>query len=123
MQCERAERASLDSIIDDSPLFNVRLKLGTESRTSSSLAPVELLEGCKLDLRSLRDERHHSNTGLSWEKLFDTIITAPEDVQQDGSISRMKSLASFEVSPRFNRKRHFSFLIVPSDVAGIWRQL
>ena len=71
-----AQRDLLDSIIQDRPVFVVRIMLEQESHTSSSLVPATISVRYQLDLRSLRDDPHHSDGGPVWDKFLDAIFPA-----------------------------------------------
>lgn len=97
MRSADARRSLLDSIINDNPLFDVRITLELESHTFSSLVPTTISERYPLDLRSLRDDLHHSNGRPGWESLLDAIFTALENSEKNAGNSRVNNLNTFEV--------------------------
>lgn len=93
-----AQRDLLDSIIQDRPAFVVRIMLEQESHTSSSLVPATISVRYQLDLRSLRDDPHHSDGGPVWDKFLDAIFPAHEKSEKITEIPRVNHLNTFEVS-------------------------
>lgn len=97
-----AEHILLDIMIEDNPLFDVRIMPGAENYTSSPSAQTKWLERCQLDLRSLRDDMHHSNDRPGWERLLDAISPVPEHPEGGAGDPNANLLDSFQVGLCFS---------------------
>lgn len=105
-----AIRALLDDIIEDNPLFDVRIMLMAENNTSSPLAQTDVLktETCRMDLRNLRNDTRHGIDQEAWERVFDVINSRPDNPERGVRDRNANIVRTFRVSPRLSASRDHS---------------
>lgn len=82
---------------------------------SSPFAQPRILENFRLDLRSLRDDTHHSNDRPAWERLFDVICPGPEIPAGHVNDRNANILTSFQVSLGFLNEGYIHLTSLLSD--------
>ena len=105
-----ATRVLLDIIIEDNPLFDVRIMLMAENITLSPSAQTRMLkkETLRMDLQNLRDDTHHGIDREAWKRLFDVIHPRPENPQGEARDRNANILPTFRVSLRLSASREHS---------------